>query len=149
MLPLEVPRMPEPSPPAAPGFRRAAGARLVVYYDESCGPCRRTARLLDAVNWLGWVRFCEARQHPTAQGEQYADILSTRRDGTPYAGFATYQQIAWRIPLLWWLLPIVYLPPVVWVGRRIYRRIADRRRCLIEKAREGSAGLGSSPRGTG
>ena len=111
------------------GLRPKPRATLVVYFDETCGPCTRTARLLDALDWIGRVRFRPAAEHPTAKGEQYADILSKRRDGRAYAGYATYQQIAWRIPLLWIAAPVLYLPPVAWAGRRIYRRIADSRRC--------------------
>ncbi len=107
-------------------------ASLVVYYDEGCGPCTATARVLDRLNWLGRVRFRQAAEHPTAEGDQYVDIHATRRDGRVFRGFATYRQLAWRMPPLWPLAPLLYVWPVTWLGRRLYRRIADGRRCAVE-----------------
>ncbi len=103
--------------------------RLRVYYDETCGPCTSIASLLDRLNWLGWVRFQKAATYPEGDGLEYEDMHSIRADQTVYRGYASYQEIARRIPLLWLVAPWLYLPPIPWIGRRIYRRIADGRRC--------------------
>jgi len=47
--------------------------------------------------------------------------------GQTYAGFDAYRSLAWVIPLLWLVLPLLYLPPVKWLGSKIYRRVADNR----------------------
>ena len=47
--------------------------------------------------------------------------------GRVHAGFDAYRALAWRLPLGWPLLPTLYLPPVPWVGRRLYGRIAATR----------------------
>ncbi len=49
-------------------------------------------------------------------------------------GYAAYQRIAWRVPLLWLTLPLIYLPPVVSIGRSSYRRVADSRACSVRIA---------------
>jgi predicted DCC family thiol-disulfide oxidoreductase YuxK len=113
-------------------FKAAPKASLTVYFDEGCGPCTRLALMLDKLNWFGRVRYQPACDHPTARGAQYGDILSTRADGRAYVGYDTYPQICWRTPLLWLVAPFLYLPPISWVGRRIYRRIADSRECEVE-----------------
>jgi predicted DCC family thiol-disulfide oxidoreductase YuxK len=113
--------------PAA-GLRPRPQASLVVYYDEGCGPCTRTALAIDRwLNWLGRVRFAPAAGHPTAGPDAYRDIHSSRADGRSFVGFATYRQIAWRCPPLWPLALLMVLPPVSWLGRRIYRGVADGR----------------------
>ncbi len=100
-----------------------------MYYDETCGPCTKTAGVLDRFNWINRVRFRPASEYDTSDGRQYVDIHSQRRDGKWFVGYSTYQQIAWRIPILWFALPLLHLWPITHFGRRIYRRIADRRRC--------------------
>ncbi len=113
-------------------FRSAPSASLVVYYDESCGPCTKTARLLDRLNWFSWVRFRRACDFDADDGRQYIDIHAQRRDGRLFVGYATYQQIARRIPILWLILPFLHLWPITQIGRWTYRRIADRRQCVTE-----------------
>jgi predicted DCC family thiol-disulfide oxidoreductase YuxK len=105
---------------------------LTVFYDEGCGPCTRVANLLDRLNWLNAIWFRPAAEYPDGTGDEYHDIHSVRGDGRVFLGFATYQQIAWRIPLLWLVAPIMYFPPVTWLGRKAYRRIADSRGCEVE-----------------
>ena len=112
-------------------MRSAPDATLIVYYDETCGVCMRTASALDWLNGLNRIRFLPASDHPTAGDDAYLDILSQGSDGRTHRGFSTYQQIVWRIPALWWLLPIIYLPPVPFIGRWVYRRIADNRQCKL------------------
>jgi hypothetical protein len=48
-----------------------------------------------------------------------------------YTGFAAYRRVARRQPLLWPLLPFLYLPPIPQLGRRIYRLVADSRQCRV------------------
>jgi len=113
-------------------MKKRANASLTVYYDEGCGPCTFVARLLDRLNWLARIWFRPAAQFPDPTGREYEDMHAVRGDGQLFAGYEAYQQIAWRIPLLWLFAPIMYLPPVAWLGRRVYRRIADSRDCEVE-----------------
>ena len=61
------------------GLKARPHASLVVYYDETCDFCTRIAQRLDRINWLGRVRFREAREHPTLQSRQYDDIQAIRK----------------------------------------------------------------------
>jgi predicted DCC family thiol-disulfide oxidoreductase YuxK len=112
-------------------MRSAPDATLIVYYDETCGICMRIAAFLDRLNGLKRIRFLPALEHPTAGEEAYVDIISDRDDGRTFRGFSTYQQIVWRLPVLWLFLPLLYLPPVPLIGRWLYRRIADNRQCKL------------------
>jgi len=35
--------------------------------------------------------------------------------------------LVWALPLLWIFLPLMYLPPVRWLGGKVYRHIANNR----------------------
>ena len=48
-------------------------------------------------------------------------------DGRIFTGYDAYRQLAWVLPATWLLLPILYLPPVRWVGWKAYRHIASHR----------------------
>jgi predicted DCC family thiol-disulfide oxidoreductase YuxK len=59
------------------------------------------------------------------------EMLLRARDGEWYGGFDAYRVMAKHIPMLWFALPLLFLPPVPAIGRRIYARIAGRRYCLL------------------
>ena len=48
-----------------------------------------------------------------------------------YSGFKAFRWIAGRIPLLWPLLPLMYLPGVSRLGQRIYLWVAKNRFNLV------------------
>ena len=48
-----------------------------------------------------------------------------------YRGFAAYRRVSWRVPFLWPVLPLLYLPPVTTLATRVYRRVADHRLCHV------------------
>ncbi|MEN0111164.1 MAG: DUF393 domain-containing protein, partial [Planctomycetota bacterium] len=144
--------------------RRVYGEPIRVLYDGNCGLCRRTMAVLGVLDWLQQLRPVNAldrkavereglgclddaalmadmhaawrrRREPDAAGEFTAGEEPVQRDSWGVAkGYGAYQAIAWRVPLLWLALPLVYLPPVVMVGKRVYRRVADSRACRVPVA---------------
>jgi predicted DCC family thiol-disulfide oxidoreductase YuxK len=48
-------------------------------------------------------------------------------DGRSYRGFYAFRLIARRIPLLWWMVPLLYLPGVAPIGVRTYALVARNR----------------------
>ena len=116
-------------------------------YDGNCKLCRRTISVLLAGDWLRSLKAVNAIDRPkfAALGLSHlqdadlaTDIHAASRDGrgewSVGRGYHAYQKMAWRIPALWITLPLIYLPPVVAVGKRIYRSIADSRTCQIASA---------------
>lgn len=129
--------------------RRIFHTPLVVLYDGNCKMCRRTMSLLLSLDWLHSLKPVSAFQRDrfTAMGlghledaalmkDMHAGELGTNGEWRVETGYQAYQRIAWRVPLLWFTLPLVYLPPVVLVGNRIYRQVADSRACSIPTARD-------------
>lgn len=131
--------------------RRMFRAPLRVLYDGNCGLCRRTMAILNQFDWLQTLRPVNALDREAVEAEGLGHLDDTAlmtdmhsawkveqgkgegatNDWKTAKGYDAYQLIAWRVPLLWPLLPIVYLPPVASIGWKIYRRIADSRACRV------------------
>jgi predicted DCC family thiol-disulfide oxidoreductase YuxK len=113
---------------------------FTVVYDGDCKLCRRTIASLRTLDILGRVRYVnalddDARAAPEMRqlsADALARDLYAFEDGKVYAGFEAYRVLAARIPVLWPLLPLLYVRPVPAVARRVYRRVADHRVCEID-----------------
>lgn len=114
---------------------RLPRARLSVVFDGACGLCRRAAATLDGLDFARVLDFHDLRNweatsaaFPQLDREAcIRDMHTVSRRGEARAGYAAYQALAWRLPLTLPFAWILYLPPVAAVGRRVYRRVADRR----------------------
>ncbi len=108
---------------------------FVVLFDGGCPLCRRTVRLLSRLDWFGRLTFADATDDALRQ--RYAPGLSREVALTEMyvvdttsartAGFDGYLQLSRALPILWVPRWIGLLPPVTWLGRRIYRQVAARR----------------------
>jgi predicted DCC family thiol-disulfide oxidoreductase YuxK len=111
---------------------------LVFCYDAGCGVCRTTATALSRISLPAGVEFvpaADAARSPVAIGTDVANLHAEIHVFTPdatYRGFDAYRRLAWRIPVLWPLLLLAYLPPVPSLGRRLYRSVSERRACAVE-----------------
>ncbi|HST52890.1 MAG TPA: DCC1-like thiol-disulfide oxidoreductase family protein [Pyrinomonadaceae bacterium] len=124
---------------------RLAGGRLfredlTVIYDGNCKLCRRTVASLRTLDVLGRVLYAslpdehalEAPELRRVGDETPARDIYAFKAGKVWAGFDAYRALAARIPVLWPVLPFLYLWPVPRVAERIYRRVADHRVCEIK-----------------
>lgn len=117
---------------------------LIILYDNHCKLCRRTISILAAFDWLGRLQPVSAfeRERLANLGLEHlddADLMTDMHSAVRQSddawniakGYAAYQHIAWRVPLLWPMAPLMLLPPVAAIGRSIYRRVADSRACQV------------------
>lgn len=102
------------------------------FYDGQCGMCRRTTRLLRAVDWFGRLNFVDMTSIPAADlpvdPEAAMKGMPMRtRDGRTLVGFPAVRRALAQTPLapLAWLL---YLPVISAAGAAAYRHIAAGRR---------------------
>ena len=121
------------------GRRRAAAPpkrRHAFIYDGSCGLCQRTVAVLRRIDLLGRLEFLDAlADWPRVQAAYPSlvqnDCLQTMhvvtRQGRVETGFDAYRAVAWSVPLLCPIAPLLYVPGVPWVGRRVYAAVAARR----------------------
>jgi predicted DCC family thiol-disulfide oxidoreductase YuxK len=108
-----------------------------VLFDGGCGLCSRTLRMLHHLDvFHKTVPLDIAHDWPTIEKKfpridfaaAMRDMHVITSDGQIDRGFDAYRSLAWVLPLAWPILPLLYLPPVRWLGWRIYRRVADNRR---------------------
>src|SRR5262245_39739239 len=90
-----------------------------VLYDGQCAFCTKSVALLQRLDWLHRLTYVNARDFeelPTRQPPLDSDrLLQEMHLLTPggrclYHGFRAFRWIAWRLPILWPLAPLLYLP---------------------------------------
>jgi predicted DCC family thiol-disulfide oxidoreductase YuxK len=126
------------------GIRRAITRRIAshhrqieVLFDGSCALCRRTMRLLGALDLFGAIEFRDFRQLNLAEYNPRHGLDLTVPDldesmhvvarGRVFRGFSAYRVIGAVVPLLWPLVPFLFLPGTSSIGHVIYGRIAPHR----------------------
>lgn len=112
--------------------QRPSARSLFLYYDADCGFCTMTARWLDRLDILGSLEFRTALD----AGARHAGLRQYNLDqavylltpaGTAYGGFYAVRQLALRLPLLWPLGPLLWIPGSAFFGVRLYRWVAEHR----------------------
>ncbi len=113
---------------------------MYVIYDGNCKICRRTAASLRTFDILGRITYVNmfdasgmkrpelARLNPEALSRDMHVVEPTR----VLKGFDGYRAMVFRLPLLWPILPFLFVWPITTLGRIIYRRVADSRTCSIK-----------------
>jgi predicted DCC family thiol-disulfide oxidoreductase YuxK len=116
----------------APAYERRAG----FLFDGGCGLCRPTVAALRRLDWRRRVEFMDVYADWSAIAARFPDLPQEQcltemhgidPGGRVYVGFNTYRALAWILPLGWIVLPLLYVPPVPWLGRKVYRAIAENR----------------------
>ena len=114
--------------------------RAVVLYDGQCAFCQKSVALLRRLDWLHQLRFANARDPaqlpPSARPLDPVRLLEemhvlTANGRRVYHGFAALRWLAWRLPLLWPLAPLLYLPGILPLGQRLYLWVSRNRFRLV------------------
>jgi predicted DCC family thiol-disulfide oxidoreductase YuxK len=113
--------------------RKGAPAEpALLYYDARCGFCVSLARW---VGRLDLLRTLELRSTLDTSARQ-AGLDQTHLDraawlitpaGVSYQGFYAFRKLALRLPPLWPVAPLLWLPGMSFWGVRLYRWVADHR----------------------
>ncbi len=118
-----------------------------IFYDGQCPLCLRSMTVLQAFDWFQRLTFSDLEtqwprlsvQHPEIALEACRQDMHVRlSNGSMQKGFFAYRAILKRLPALWPLLAILYLPFASMIGPRVYGRIASRRtrhQCTTETCR--------------
>jgi predicted DCC family thiol-disulfide oxidoreductase YuxK len=119
--------------PPAPG-------KAQVLYDGQCPFCRKSVEMLRRLDWLHRLSYVDARD--PARLPATREPLDPQRllqemhvvppgGGRAYHGFGALRWLAWRLPLLWPLAPLLYIPGVPALGQRLYLWVARHRFRLV------------------
>lgn len=101
--------------------------------------CRRTVRLVHALDWFGRLQIKDMTGVPPGELPVRMEIAMTgmpmrTRDGRVLVGFEAVRRALAQTagaPVAW----VLYLPGVSWLGQRVYGHIARNRRraCAISR----------------
>ena len=109
---------------------------FVVFYDGSCGLCRKTVAVVRRLDFFQRVRVYDVlADWPEIQSKfpslnQQACFQSMHLmtpQGNVAVGFKAYRELMWALPPGWLIVLFLYLPFVPWIGERIYNKIASGR----------------------
>jgi predicted DCC family thiol-disulfide oxidoreductase YuxK len=120
----------------------ARDSRVFVLYDGHCPLCQRAVAVGSALDWLGRVEWIDAHQREKVNAigagqlsdDQLLTDIHAKQADKIARGYDAYRMIARQLPLCWPGSLLMRLPPVAWVGKRLYRRIADHRYCSDQSA---------------
>jgi predicted DCC family thiol-disulfide oxidoreductase YuxK len=128
-------------------------SRAMLLYDGQCPLCRRSVAILKKLDWFRRIDYRDARDEANIPSVipplQAARLLEEMHLVTPdgrrvYHGFGAFRWLAWRMPLLWLVAPLLYLPGVPQFGQRVYLWVA-RNRFQLVPCRDGVCELPRKP----
>lgn len=132
------------------GWLAGKGKRgsFTLYYDTFCPICRRSRLGLALFDVGQRITFRDIHDRRTMQAElpsvSYQRALKEMIVRTPrgkvLGGFDAFRAVARVFPALWPILPVLYVPGVGWIGRRIYRWVASNR-YRLSKCHDGVCSL--------
>lgn len=124
-------------------FLPAPPRGAAVAWDDSCGFCRDWVALFRSLDWLAALRFV-----PSSDGGELANLGIPRSDAdralqlvTGHGreqGFRAVVGVLELTPAAFLWAPLLRLPPIAWLGDRVYRRVAARRSCALPVAGDGA-----------
>jgi hypothetical protein len=125
--------------------RLFAADPLVVLYDGERSLSRRATSLLLSLDWFRLLvaidthcrhdllrRGLEHVAPATLLGGIQAATFAAGSGWQVSKGYSAYKQFAWRVPVLWPLVPFLCLPLVAWSGQRIHSSILRRQASSCE-----------------
>jgi len=127
---------------------KTSGAGIKIYYDDDCGFCLRTVRIIKMFFLLPGVESAGAQSVPEIEAamRQRNSWVVIDRQGEYHYGFDGVVIVVGASPILWPLKPLLNLAPTRWCGERVYRYVATHRRISCEIPPRHSAGPDLNPR---
>ncbi len=111
-------------------WRRRIGD-IEMIYDGRCGFCVRSMAWFLAFDGLQQIRVRDFRTSPSpaVSDEQLEKALYlVLPDGRTLPGFEAYRYVVLRVPGVWWMVPLFYIPFLSrLIGRPLYNWVASNR----------------------
>ena len=109
--------------------------RLPVLFDGGCPMCRRTARIIRALDWNDRLQFVDAMNAEArgffapllTEAEVMVEMYVIDQRGRLHGGYEGFLQISRVVPLMWPFGLIGRLPGVRQLGHAVYRVVARNR----------------------
>ncbi|WP_165767894.1 thiol-disulfide oxidoreductase DCC family protein [Virgibacillus indicus] len=117
---------------------------MIVYYDSYCKMCTASSTIWRKLDWrkkLSFESFRLLQDYP----KEMEKSLHVNHEGHWYNGYTAIIQIAKMLPLLWIILPFLYLFKWLGLGDFIYEKIAKNRKLVpVNQCKDGEACIISS-----
>jgi predicted DCC family thiol-disulfide oxidoreductase YuxK len=118
--------------------RAATRPRPLLLYDGRCGFCLESVARLRVLDLFAQLELLDFRVqvdlkalHPDLTLKRCrSEMVLVEPGGRLTGGFDAFRRLALRLPLLWWAVPLAYLPGAGPVGRAAYRWVAAHRYLL-------------------
>ena len=113
--------------------------RLQMLYDGNCQLCRRTmamVRTLDVFDRIDYINALDPQGLGLANAagipeQQLVHDICALEGNRVSSGYDAYVRMSLRIPVIWPIIPLLYVPVVRNIGMKLYRRVADARTCAL------------------
>jgi predicted DCC family thiol-disulfide oxidoreductase YuxK len=117
-------------------WKRQMGDMEMVY-DGRCGFCVRSMAWLLAFDGLAQINIRDFRTNPSpivSDAQVEKALYAVLPGGRALSGFEAYRHVVPRVPGLWWLVPLFYVPVISRLfGHPIYNWVAANRSRLSAK----------------
>ena len=117
----------------------AVRSTTIVLFDDRCPMCTFQSRLLTRLDWLHRLEFVpisDPRVRALVPDVKQEDLLASMHVLTPgsrlHHGARGIRYIAGRLPLLWPIWLLLWVPGAIYISEFVYRRVANNR-FLISK----------------
>ena len=111
----------------------------IVLFDDHCPMCTFQSRLLTRLDWLHRIQFMpisDPAVKALAPELKHEDLMASMHELTPsgrvYNGARGIRYLAARLPLLWPVCLLLWIPGMIYLSEFAYRAVA-RNRYLISK----------------
>lgn len=110
-----------------------------VLFDGTCPLCQFSVRQLRTLDWMRRLEYFDAR-HPELFPADLPPLDPVRLleemhvvtpTGQVLVGFRGVRYLAWHLPLLWAIVPLLYLPGAGTLGQWLYLKVARNRYNLV------------------
>ena len=108
--------------------------KIIVVWDGNCSFCEKSVNIASKLDWFGKIDFISSNDREKVLEIKgwdgnidkglWAQGIGSNEN---YIGFDGFRRMAWVMPLFWFILPILYLPLIPTLGRKIYGWIANNR----------------------
>ncbi|CAM2064805.1 DUF393 domain-containing protein [Sulfidibacter corallicola] len=118
-------------------FDTRSGEGLTLFFDGDCGFCKKAVLVIRVFAMLPKAEVVSAQADPGAaelMDAHHSWVVRTP-DGTMHVEFPAFVAICRAAPLWRFVAPILALGPMVALGNRAYRLVADRRRLFSKITR--------------
>lgn len=109
--------------------------KTIVLFDGHCGLCRRTIKRLKSLDWfcrLQYIDIHDAAARKAVAPERSYRLLNESMhvrlpNGSYRSGYRALRALAWKLPLAWLSIPLLYIPGAAIIGERMYKWMAASR----------------------